>query len=282
MPAAWRPAAEPRDRLDVHGRRRAVRARATRRPDDGAARQDAGRLVGHQLHGLRARPSRRLRRLGRGRRQGLGLRRGAALLPQERGPGAERRHRRRRRRAQHRRSAGGLGPGTGAARRAQQFVAAAGRAGSPAATTTAAIAAAPRASSRCCRPPRGTGKRSSTFHAFLEGDAEQRPNLTIVTRRARDAGRSSAEARRSRRARGRVPRRGRRDAGPPSPRKEVVLSAGAVGSPQLLLLSGIGPQDELEALGIACRRRLPARRQAPEGPPAAARSCSRHRASASR
>jgi choline dehydrogenase len=31
---------------------------------------------------------------------------------------------------------------------------------------------------------------------------------------------------------------------------EVVLSAGAVGSPQLLLLSGIGPADDLRALGI--------------------------------
>ena len=32
---------------------------------------------------------------------------------------------------------------------------------------------------------------------------------------------------------------------------EVVLSAGAVGSPHLLLLSGIGPADELRAAGIA-------------------------------
>lgn len=32
--------------------------------------------------------------------------------------------------------------------------------------------------------------------------------------------------------------------------KEVILCAGAVGSPQLLLLSGIGPRRELEALGI--------------------------------
>jgi choline dehydrogenase len=32
--------------------------------------------------------------------------------------------------------------------------------------------------------------------------------------------------------------------------KEVILCAGAVGSPQLLLLSGIGPRQELEALGI--------------------------------
>src|SRR5207237_5534487 len=35
--------------------------------------------------------------------------------------------------------------------------------------------------------------------------------------------------------------------------KEVILSAGAIGSPQLLLLSGIGPRQELEAAGVACR-----------------------------
>src|SRR5262249_13754868 len=35
--------------------------------------------------------------------------------------------------------------------------------------------------------------------------------------------------------------------------KEVIVSAGAIGSPQLLLLSGIGPRQELEALGVACR-----------------------------
>ncbi|RFU23198.1 GMC family oxidoreductase [Geodermatophilus marinus] len=40
------------------------------------------------------------------------------------------------------------------------------------------------------------------------------------------------------------------DAGPVRA-AEVVLSAGAVGSPHLLLLSGIGPADELRALGIA-------------------------------
>jgi choline dehydrogenase len=39
--------------------------------------------------------------------------------------------------------------------------------------------------------------------------------------------------------------------------KEVVLSAGAFASPQLLLLSGIGDADELKAQGITCVKNLP-------------------------
>lgn len=39
--------------------------------------------------------------------------------------------------------------------------------------------------------------------------------------------------------------------------KEVILSAGAIQSPQVLMLSGIGPQDQLQQFGIECVKDLP-------------------------
>ena len=39
--------------------------------------------------------------------------------------------------------------------------------------------------------------------------------------------------------------------------KEIIVSAGAIGSPHLLMLSGIGPADQLEALGIPVIRDAP-------------------------
>ena len=39
-------------------------------------------------------------------------------------------------------------------------------------------------------------------------------------------------------------------------RKEVILSAGSVGSPQILMLSGVGPADHLNSLGIAAHADL--------------------------
>ncbi|HYM55160.1 MAG TPA: GMC family oxidoreductase N-terminal domain-containing protein [Solirubrobacteraceae bacterium] len=39
--------------------------------------------------------------------------------------------------------------------------------------------------------------------------------------------------------------------------REVLLSAGAIGSPHLLLLSGVGPADELRAAGVEVRHDLP-------------------------
>jgi choline dehydrogenase len=41
------------------------------------------------------------------------------------------------------------------------------------------------------------------------------------------------------------------------PEREVIVAAGAIGSPQLLLLSGIGPAEELRGVGIDPRHELP-------------------------
>ncbi len=94
------------------------------------------------------------------------------------------------------------------------------------------------------------GKRSCTYQAFLAGEAERRPNLTItpgahVTRVILHA------------SEGRVAAAGVEysiagEARTALAAKEVVVSSGAAGSPHLLLLSGIGPRAELEAAGIAC------------------------------
>lgn len=40
-------------------------------------------------------------------------------------------------------------------------------------------------------------------------------------------------------------------------RKEIILSAGAFNSPQILMLSGIGPQDNLQAIGVPIIKKLP-------------------------
>lgn len=95
------------------------------------------------------------------------------------------------------------------------------------------------------------GKRASTYHAFL-APAEQRPNLTIIT--SAHATRVLLEPTAQGLAAAGVEYR---DADGAThavfATKEVVLSAGAVGSPQLLMLSGIGPKTELEAIGVECR-----------------------------
>jgi choline dehydrogenase len=95
------------------------------------------------------------------------------------------------------------------------------------------------------------GKRSSTYRAFLEGDAERRPNLKIIT--GAQVTRVILEG-----APGRMEATGieyRTSAGETIVAlagKEVILSAGAVGSPHLLLLSGVGPRRELETIGVPC------------------------------
>lgn len=96
------------------------------------------------------------------------------------------------------------------------------------------------------------GKRSSTYHAYLENAAELRSNLTIITDAMvtriilndEDEG-LTATGIEYRDTSGAVC--------VAHAAQEVILSAGAVGSPHLLMLSGIGPRRELEAAGIKCR-----------------------------
>ena len=52
--------------------------------------------------------------------------------------------------------------------------------------------------------------------------------------------------------------------------REVVLAAGAIGSPQILQLSGIGPGAVLQPFGIQVRHELQGRGREPAGPPAGA------------
>ncbi len=61
------------------------------------------------------------------------------------------------------------------------------------------------------------GKRSSTYHAFLEGDVEQRPNLEIITGAHVTRVLARRWSGRTDRARRRVPHRRRRDRPSPSP-----------------------------------------------------------------
>ena len=95
------------------------------------------------------------------------------------------------------------------------------------------------------------GRRSSTYQAFLDGEPERRPNLTIITgaqaTRVLLEGEGAGAI-----ATGVEYRIASGEVVAVHAAKEVIVSAGAIGSPQLLLLSGIGPRQELEAVGIAC------------------------------
>jgi len=96
------------------------------------------------------------------------------------------------------------------------------------------------------------GRRCSAAVAFLN-PARKRPNLTIIThaqasRILFDGTRATGVAYRDRAGREQVARAG----------TEVILTSGAIGSPQLLMLSGLGEAAHLQDHGIAVRHDLPA------------------------
>jgi len=139
---------------------------------------------------------------------------------------------------------------------AQQFVDAARASGIPTGDYNGGDRARPEGVASLFQTTTKDGKRTSTFHAFLEPVMDARDNLVViphahVTRVLLEDGADGLVATgvEYRTADGRVES--------VTASKEVVLAAGAIGSPQLLLLSGIGPASELAEVGIDCRLDLP-------------------------
>ena len=94
------------------------------------------------------------------------------------------------------------------------------------------------------------GRRASIANAFLH-PVEHKPNLDVVTEA--QAARIIVEDGRAVAAEYNVGGETRRV----NARREVILSAGTIQSPQVLMLSGIGPSDELKRHGIAVTHALP-------------------------
>lgn len=139
---------------------------------------------------------------------------------------------------------------------AQQFVDAAAAAGIPTGDYNGADRARPEGVASLFQTTTKDGRRTSTFHAFLEPVMAERKNLVVIpyatVQRILLDGQGTSLA-----ATGvqYLTRNG--EVQTLSATREVVLSAGAIGSPQLLLLSGIGPKEELAQVGIDCRLDLP-------------------------
>jgi choline dehydrogenase-like flavoprotein len=139
---------------------------------------------------------------------------------------------------------------------AQQFVDAAGATGIPTGDYNGRDRERPEGVASLFQTTTKDGRRSSTFHAFLEPVMGARENLVVLphSRVQRILLEDSPDGLTAtgveyRTAEGTTER--------VTATREVVLSAGAIGSPQLLLLSGVGPQDELAQVGIECRLDLP-------------------------
>ncbi len=94
------------------------------------------------------------------------------------------------------------------------------------------------------------GRRWSTADAYLR-PSQGRENLTVVS----GAQVLGVEVRNGRATGVRYRRRGREQVA--AAERETILSAGALASPQLLMLSGIGPAEQLRQLGVSVVADLP-------------------------
>src|SRR4051794_11926549 len=95
------------------------------------------------------------------------------------------------------------------------------------------------------------GRRWSAADAYLR-PAMKRPNLEVLTHATVEGLELEGDRVTGVRYHGRI-------GGTKTVRaeREVILSAGAFGSPQLLMLSGIGPADHLRQVGVTVRHELP-------------------------
>lgn len=97
----------------------------------------------------------------------------------------------------------------------------------------------------------GAGKRMSIARAYLNEEVRKRPNLTIITKAL-----TSKVLFEGKKAVGvEYIRKGKTHQ--IKANKEVILSGGAINSPQLLMLSGVGPADELNKHKIETVHELP-------------------------
>jgi choline dehydrogenase len=134
---------------------------------------------------------------------------------------------------------------------AREFVGAAVAAGIPAGDYNGRDRGGPEGVVSLLQTTTREGKRASTYHAFLEGEAEQRTNLEVIS--GAQVTRVLFESSTDRlTAVGVEYVSADGETATVTADKEVVLSAGAIGSPQIMMLSGIGPRNELEAVSVEC------------------------------
>jgi choline dehydrogenase len=98
------------------------------------------------------------------------------------------------------------------------------------------------------------GVRWSTANAYLR-PVQSRPNLTVVTHALVHKVLLSTESDNKKATGIRYERKGKIIE--VQANREVILSAGSIGSPHLLQLSGIGAKETLEKAGIECQHNLP-------------------------